>query len=356
MQNNMRIVRSIAKRLTAALLLVCVFAAMYSLSAFAASSERVVKQDSKGRWACMKNGKVEKSYTGIAHNKYGWWRIRGGQVDWCANGVFQNKHGWWYVKQGCVDKSYTGLASNGLGNWYIKNGKVDFEKNGTYEKGGIEYKIVNGKVQNNGKVIYLTFDDGPAAYTDQLLGILDKYGIKATFFVTNCYPSYQYDIKKEYNAGHAVAVHTYTHNYGTIYRSPEAFWNDHERMQAVVEQQTGHRSTMMRFPGGTSNTVSRRYCRGVMSTISKQAGQRNMTFYDWNVDADDAGKTRTSDGVFNNITSGVRYHDQSLVLCHDVKPYTVNAMDRLIKWCLQNGYTFRTCQPGGYTYHLRVAN
>ena len=64
----MRIVRSIAKRLTAALLLVCVFAAMYSLSAFAASSERVVKQDSKGRWACMKNGKVEKSYTCIAHN------------------------------------------------------------------------------------------------------------------------------------------------------------------------------------------------------------------------------------------------------------------------------------------------
>ncbi len=341
---------------------------MYSLSAFAASSERVVKKNSKGVWVCVKDGKVEKSYTGIAHNKYGWWRIkkgvvdfnatgvcsneygwfyvkdgkvdwehdglehnkygwwriRNGQVDWSANGVFQNKKGWWYVKQGCVDESYTGLASNGLGNWYIKNGKVDFEKNGTYEKGGIEYKIVNGKVQNNGKVIYLTFDDGPAAYTDQLLGVLDKYGVKATFFVTNCYPSYQYDIKKEYNAGHAVAVHTYTHNYGTIYRSPEAFWTDHERMQEVVEKQTGHRSAMVRFPGGTSNTVSRRYCRGVMSTISKQAGPR--------------------------------YHDQSLVLCHDVKPYTVNAMDRIIKWCLQNGYTFRTCQPEGYTYHLRVAN
>ena len=400
MQNNMRIVRSIAKRLTAALLLVCVFAAMYSLSAFAASSERVVKKNSKGVWVCVKDGKVEKSYTGIAHNKYGWWRIkkgvvdfnatgvcsneygwfyvkdgkvdwehdglehnkygwwriRNGQVDWSANGVFQNKKGWWYVKQGCVDESYTGLASNGLGNWYIKNGKVDFKQNGTYEKGGIEYKIVNGKVQNNGKVIYLTFDDGPAAYTDQLLGVLDKYGVKATFFVTNCYPSYQYDIKKEYNAGHAVAVHTYTHNYGTIYRSPEAFWTDHERMQEVVEKQTGHRSAMVRFPGGTSNTVSRRYCRGVMSTISKQAGPRGLTFYDWNVDADDAGKTRTSDGVFNNITSGVKYHDQSLVLCHDVKPYTVNAMDRIIKWCLQNGYTFRTCQPEGYTYHLRVAN
>lgn len=395
----MRVVRSIAKRLTAAALLVCVLAAMYSLSAYA-SSERVVKQDSKGRWACMKDGKVEKSYTGIAHNKYGWWRIRDGyvdfdatgvcsneygwfyvkdgkvdwehegiehnkygwwrirdgRVDWSANGVFRNKHGWWYVKQGGVDFDYTGLAANGLGNWYIKKGAVDFKKNGTYEKGGIEYKIVDGKVQNNGKVIYLTFDDGPAAYTDQLLGILDKYGVKATFFVTSAYPSYQYLIKKEYNAGHGIAAHTYTHNYATIYKSTAGFWSDHERIQEIIEQQTGHRTTMMRFPGGTSNTVSRRYCRGVMSDLSRQAGERYLTFYDWNVDADDAGKTRTSDGVFNNITSGVKYHDQSLVLCHDVKPYTVNAMDRIIKWCLQNGYTFRVCQPGGYTYHLKVAN
>ena len=88
----MRVVRSIAKRLTAAALLVCVLTAMYSLSAYA-SSERVVKQDSKGRWACMKDGKVEKSYTGIAHNKYGWWRIKNGYVDFDATGVCQNEYG-----------------------------------------------------------------------------------------------------------------------------------------------------------------------------------------------------------------------------------------------------------------------
>ena len=93
----MRIVRSIAKRLTAALLLVCVFAAMYSLSAFAASSERVVKKNSKGVWVCVKDGKVEKSYTGMAHNKFGWWRIKKGVVDFNATGVCSNEYGWFYV-------------------------------------------------------------------------------------------------------------------------------------------------------------------------------------------------------------------------------------------------------------------
>ncbi len=307
-------------------------------------------------WWYVEGGKVIFDYTGIARNENGWWRIVDGKVDFEANGVFQNEYGWWYVKQGKVDFGFTGLASNGLGNWYCKNGKVDFTKNGSYSKGGVTYSILGGKAEGNGKTIYLTFDDGPGPYTDKLLGILDKYGVKVTFFVTNCYPNYQYDIQKEFKAGHAVAAHTYTHSYGTIYRSTSAFWNDHEKIQGVIKKQTGQRTSMMRFPGGTSNTVSRRYCSGVMTALSRQAPERGLTFYDWNVDADDAGSTKTSDGVFRNITGSVPYHKQSIVLCHDVKPYTVNVMDRTIKWCLEHGYTFRTLQPGGYTVHLRVAN
>lgn len=393
--------QSRVKGAAALLMALCIiFATMFSLSASAADKPDIVPVGD-GRWAYVKDGHVDKSYTGIAKNKYGWWRIKKGYVDFDAkglyqnelgwwyvkkgkvdfdhtgivknkygwwrvedgkvifeaNGVFQNKYGWWYVKQGKVDFGYTGLASNGLGNWYVKDGKVDFSKDGTYSKGGIDYTLEGGKVQNNGKTIFLTFDDGPAQYTDQLLSILDKYGIKVTFFVTNCYSKYQYDIKKEYQAGHAVALHTYTHNYGTVYRSASNYWNDFGKMQDVISNQTGRQATtMFRFPGGSSNTVSRRYCRGVMSTLTRQANQKGLTYYDWNVDSDDAGKTRSSDGVFNNITWGVARNKQSIVLCHDVKAYTVNAMDRTIKWCLQNGYTFRTLQPGGYTVHQRVAN
>ena len=392
-------IHSFSRRLTAVLLLVGMFAALFSLSATAAS-ERTVKKTSDGRWACVKdghvetsytgiaknehgwwriytgyvnfdangvykneygwwyvkNGKVDPSYTGIAKNKNGWWRIVDGKVDFEANGVFQNEYGWWYVKQGSIDFDLTGLASNGNGTWYVKKGNVDFYKDGKYSKGGVDYQIDGGKVRGNGKIIYLTFDDGPGAYTDQLLRTLDKYGVKVTFFVTNCYPSYQYDIGKEYQAGHAVAAHTYTHNYATVYKSTSAFWNDHEKIQQVLEDRNHHRTTMFRFPGGSSNTVSRRYCSGVMSSLTRQAGKKGLTYYDWNVDSDDAGKTRSADGVFNNITSGVKKYRQSIVLCHDVKSYTVNAMDRTIKWCLQNGYTFRTLQPGGYTVHQKVAN
>ena len=386
-------------RLTAVLLLVGMLSAVFSLSAVA-SSGRTVEKGADGYWVCVKDGAIETSYTGIAKNQYGWWRlvdgyvdfdaygvyrnelgwwyveggkvnfdytgiarndygwwrIVDGKVDFEANGVFRNEYGWWYVKQGKVDFGFTGLASNGLGNWYVRNGKVDFNYYGSYSKGGVTYQIEGGKALGNGKYIFLTFDDGPASYTDQLLGILDKYGIKVTFFVTNCYPSYQYDIGKAFRAGHAVAVHTYTHSYGTVYRSTSAFWSDHEKMQQVLVRQNGQRSSMLRFPGGSSNTVSRKYSSGVMSSLTRQAGQRGLTYYDWNVDANDAGGTKTADGVYNNILRGVKNHQQSIVLCHDVKGYTVNAMDRTIKWCLQNGYTFRTLQPGGYTVHQRVAN
>ncbi len=391
---------SVTKRLTAVMLLCSLLAAMSALSFAEAAGGRTVEKSSDGAWVCVKDGAIETSYTGIAKNRYGWWRIVNGYVDFDANGVyknengwwyvrdgkvdfdytgiarndygwwrivdgkvdfeaigvFQNEYGWWYVVHGKVDFGYTGLAANGYGNWYIKQGKVDFSKNGIYSKGGIGYNISGGKAQGNGKTIYLTFDDGPAGNTDKLLGILDKYGVKATFFVTNCYPDYQYDIGKEFRAGHAVAAHTYTHSYATVYKSTSAFWNDHERIQKVLVSQTGQRTSMFRFPGGASNTVSRKYCSGVMTSLTRQAGQRGLTYYDWNVDSDDAGGTKSSDGVYNNIVRGVQKHTQSIVLCHDVKSYTVNAMDRTIQWCLKNGYTFRVLQPGGYTVHQAVAN
>lgn len=395
----MKTQKRIAQKLTGILLVLSVLAALFTLSASAASG-RTVEKGADGKWVCVKNGAIETSYTGIAGNRYGWWRIVNGYVDFNANGVYRNELGWWYVKDGKVDFDYTGIArnqygwwrivngkvdfyANGVykneygwwyvshgkvnfnytgigtnwnGSWYVQNGKVNFNKNGTYSKGGVTYTVSGGKVQGNGKFIYLTFDDGPAQYTDQLLSTLDKYGVKVTFFVTNCYPSYQNCIGKEYRAGHVVALHSYTHNYSTIYQSTSAYWNDFEKMESVIQSQTGSRTELFRFPGGSSNTVSRHYCTGVMSSLTRQAGQKGYTYYDWNVDSDDAGSTKTSDGVYNNITNGVARNKQSIVLCHDVKSYTVGAMDKTIKWCLQNGYTFRTLEPNGYTVHQKVAN
>lgn len=217
-------------------------------------------------------------------------------------------------------------------------------------------KKTTTKDSSASKVIYLTFDDGPYQYTEKLLGILDKYDVKATFFVTNAYSGYQDLIKKEYRAGHTVAVHTYSHDYSKVYASDSAYWADFEKMNDIIEKQTGKRSTMFRFPGGSSNTVSKKYSTGIMSRLVKQAGEKGLTYYDWNVTSGDAGETTSSEQVYQNIIQGVQRQDRSIVLCHDVKSYTVNAMDKTIAWCLDHGYTFRVLSPNGYTVHHGTNN
>ena len=107
-----------------------------------------------------------------------------------------------------------------------------------------------------GKVVYLTFDDGPGPYTEQLLDTLDRYGAKVTFFVTGAKPAYENMIQKEDAAGHSVGIHTLTHDFEKIYSSDKAFWKDISQMQEIVERQTGHKTNLMRFAGGSSNSIS----------------------------------------------------------------------------------------------------
>lgn len=210
------------------------------------------------------------------------------------------------------------------------------------------------------KTIYLTFDDGPGPYTDQLLDILDAYNVKATFFTTSAYPAYAYCIQEEYQRGHTVAVHSATHNYGLIYASTDAYWNDFNMQNALIYQQTGEYTTIFRFPGGSSNTVSANYCSGIMSTLSQQADQLGYTYYDWNVTSGDAGETTDTDTVYSNVISGIQantnYGHASIVLQHDVKDYSIAAVESIIQWGLENGYTFSALQQGSMTAHHAIQN
>ena len=94
-----------------------------------------------------------------------------------------------------------------------------------------------GIKSNNGKVIYLTFDDGPSIYTEKLLNILDDYGVKVTFFVTTQFSNYSYLIKKEYENGHSIGLHTASHNFKYIYSSVDAYFNDINKVSDVVKKQ-----------------------------------------------------------------------------------------------------------------------
>ena len=206
------------------------------------------------------------------------------------------------------------------------------------------------------KIIYLTFDDGPGKYTARLLDVLDKYGVKATFFVTNQFPSYQNMIGESYRRGHTIALHTYSHKFNEVYASESAYYTDLEKIQSVVQNQTGTSATIVRFPGGTSNTVSKKYCSGLMTTLSKNISYHGYFYCDWNVDSKDAGGAKTAEAVANNVIAGVQKYNVSIVLQHDIHSYSVDAVEKIIFWGLENGYTFLPMEESTPMVHFSANN
>lgn len=206
------------------------------------------------------------------------------------------------------------------------------------------------------KVVYLTFDDGPGAHTQQLLDILDKYNVKVTFFVTNVNSGYENMIAKEAAAGHTVAIHSASHDYKKIYSSVDAFFADLNEMSDIIYAQTGQRAKLIRFPGGSSNTVSLKYCSGIMTTLTKAVTDQGYKYFDWNVSSGDAGGTTSTEEVYQNVVNGMKSHNVSVVLQHDIKGFSVNAVERIIQWGLANGYTFLPLTTSTEDVHHGVNN
>lgn len=211
-------------------------------------------------------------------------------------------------------------------------------------------------VSTSGKIVYLTFDDGPGAYTQQLLDTLAKYNVKVTFFVTNMNGAYSNLLSKEASAGHTVAIHSASHNYSQIYSDRESYFSDLNEMSSIIEAKTGTKPKLIRFPGGSSNTVSKKYCIGIMSSLVKDVTDQGYRYYDWNVSSGDAGGTISSEQVFQNVINGIQKNDVSVVLQHDTKSFSVNAVESIIVWGLSNGYTFLPLTPSTPEVHHSVSN
>ena len=211
---------------------------------------------------------------------------------------------------------------------------------------------LNGSENGKG-VIYLTFDDGPSAYTMNILNTLDKYNIKATFFVT-CSGS-DNAIKEEYKRGHTVALHTCTHKWD-IYSSTVSYFNDLEKVSNRVLRITGQKSMIMRFPGGASNTVSRKYNKGIMTTLTSEVLKKGYHYFDWNVSTGDAGGCTTKSCVYNNFVKGIKKNRANIVLMHDIKKFTMEALDDMLSYAVSNGYTFAKITMDTNQIHQRVNN
>lgn len=197
-------------------------------------------------------------------------------------------------------------------------------------------------VNPRSKTIYLTFDDGPDAYTMTLLDLLDYYGVKATFFVTGS--GSNGELWRMHKAGHSIGIHTLSHDYDAIYSSEEAYFEDLNAVQDIIYRETGERTTLVRFPGGGSNLASN-FNKGIMTRLAEAVQNAGYQYFDWNVDSNDAGGARTAEQVAQNVIEGVKKQRVSVVLQHDIHGFSVQAVEEIILWGMENGYQFLPLTP-----------
>ena len=161
-------------------------------------------------------------------------------------------------------------------------------------------------------------------------------------------------IKEEYDKGHTVAVFTYTHKYD-VYTNVETYINDFNLMNETIKEYTGSYTNLFRFPGGSSNTVSKSYNKGIMTELARKMQDDGYVYFDWNVssgDASGAGSTK----IYNNVVNGVKSCSKCVVLMHDIKSTTANALDNILDTLTNEGYIFATLNENSPTAHHGINN
>lgn len=179
--------------------------------------------------------------------------------------------------------------------------------------------------------VYLTFDDGPSSNTNRILDILADYDVKATFFVVGKEEEeYQALYNRIVEEGHTLAMHSYSHKYNEIYQSVESFSADLSKLQEFLYDTTGVWCRYCRFPGGSSNTVSRVDMHELIDYLDDQ----DMSYFDWNISSGDAASAYIcSADIIRNCTVNLRDYDEAIILMHDAsdKNSTVEALPGLIE-------------------------
>lgn len=181
------------------------------------------------------------------------------------------------------------------------------------------------------KHVYLTFDDGPSDHTGEILDLLEAEGMTATFFCIAKTDAHSVEMyRRIVEEGHTLAMHSYAHDYDGMYASLEAFEEDFHKIQDYLESVTGEKPMYYRFPGGSSNTVSKVSMKECIRFLDSEG----VSYYDWNaLNGDAEGKTYTVKEMLKRAMSGIRAYDAPVVLMHDTnaKQATLEMLPKLIK-------------------------
>lgn len=193
------------------------------------------------------------------------------------------------------------------------------------------------------KTVYLTFDDGPSANTAGILQTLAQYDARAAWFVTGgSIAGHEAELCAIAGAGHALGLHSSTHDYKTIYASVDSFLADMAALSAQVTDLTGVQCALVRFPGGSINA----YNAGLYQPLCAEVLRRGYRYYDWNASAQDAvSPQRSADEIARRVIDGVHANRWSVVLLHDTKSHTAQALPQILETLAAEGYTFAALDP-----------
>lgn len=209
------------------------------------------------------------------------------------------------------------------------------EKQREVDNWKVKYENLSASLNSDAKIAYLTFDDGPSDNTLKILKILEENDACGTFFVTGKGNS-DY-MKQIVESGNTIALHTYTHTYKQIYANEQAYFDDLQKISDLVYEKTGVRSNLLRFPGGSSNTIS----KVSMKTLANAVEEKGYHYFDWNCDSGDARTDGVpADKLVENIRNDMGSTKKLTILMHDTaaKNTTVEALPQIIKLLKDKGY------------------
>ncbi len=200
--------------------------------------------------------------------------------------------------------------------------------------------IYNG---TEGKRVFLTFDDGPTKeVTPRILDILDKYNIKATFFVLgNRVDTYPEIVKREYEEGHYVANHSYSHKYSKIYKNSGSVLEEYNKTEEAIRNAIGnpdYSSNLFRFPGGSHGG----YYEKVKKKARKELNKDGIAFMDWSALTYDAEGAKNKEDIIKNLETTMKGWNNVVILMHDAadKEITYETLEDVIKYLQKKGYKF----------------
>ncbi|MDD3429439.1 MAG: polysaccharide deacetylase [Oscillospiraceae bacterium] len=198
------------------------------------------------------------------------------------------------------------------------------------------------------KMAYLTFDDGPSVVTEQILDVLKQQDVPASFFVIAADNNIKYlpTLKRTVAEGHCIALHSCSHAYNKIYRNTDAFWADLAALNTKLKPYVSEPPMVLRFPGGSSNTVSHKYGgSNIMKDLKQQAEAKGYIYVDWNVCARDAlGGNPSPDTIARTVIKECKEKTKAVILFHDTarNKNTAAALPAIIQWLKDNDFTFDT--------------